>query len=341
MSETIYQIYDKLIKKILTLSSTAIINLINGLFGTDYPPDSTITYNWTEFEDNQLKRILADTIITINGQYSYHIEAQMTKDHNITLRMFEYGFSHALRTAKEIDGIYHVNFPAPIVIYLYYEGDVPDEYLLQIDFASQKTVEYKFPTFCLPDTSAEELSQKKMVVLIPFHLLKLRKIMEKERSEENLEALKNLLQHDILGSINDNLRAGNITIADAQQLKSYTHLLYNHLYSHYAEMENFNDMMDESIMTDADIIVKECEERFEERLNQALHDKDGIIAQMDNLIAEKDNTIAEKDNTIAEKDNLIKKKNNSIAEKDNTIAEKEKEILLLKQKIAELEGAKK
>lgn len=69
----IYQIYDKVFKKILTLSSTAVINLINGLFDTDYPTDSTITYNWTEFTDDNLRRILADTILTINGSNSYHL----------------------------------------------------------------------------------------------------------------------------------------------------------------------------------------------------------------------------------------------------------------------------
>ncbi len=72
----ITQIYDKTIKKILTLSSTAVVNLINGLFDTDYPPDSSITYNWTEFNNDNLKRILADTILTINGSHSYHILKQ-------------------------------------------------------------------------------------------------------------------------------------------------------------------------------------------------------------------------------------------------------------------------
>ncbi|MCM1180196.1 MAG: hypothetical protein NC347_08075, partial [Clostridium sp.] len=93
--QKITQIYDKTVKKILTLSSTAVVNLINGLFDTDYPLDSTITYNWTEFTNDNLKRILADTILTINGKNSYHIEAQMEKDETIIFRVFEYGYRHA------------------------------------------------------------------------------------------------------------------------------------------------------------------------------------------------------------------------------------------------------
>jgi hypothetical protein len=92
MQEKIFQIYDKTFKKVLTLSSTAVINMINGLFGTNYPLDSTITYNWTEFEDDKLKKVLADTIITINNCHSYHMEAQIEKDDNIVFRVFEYGF---------------------------------------------------------------------------------------------------------------------------------------------------------------------------------------------------------------------------------------------------------
>lgn len=43
MESTIYQIYDKMFKKILTLSSLSVVNLINGLFGTDYPKDSKVS----------------------------------------------------------------------------------------------------------------------------------------------------------------------------------------------------------------------------------------------------------------------------------------------------------
>ena len=79
----IYQLYDNAFKRILTLSDKAVINLINGLFGTDYPTDSKITYNWTEHEDKDLKKTLSDSILTINGRESYHIEAQITKDEEI------------------------------------------------------------------------------------------------------------------------------------------------------------------------------------------------------------------------------------------------------------------
>lgn len=107
-----------------------------------------------------------------------------------------------------------------------------------------------------------------MIILIPFQLLKLRKLLKKDRSEENLNALKNLIQNDIIGSINVNLELGNITANDAQKLRRLTHRLYEHIYSHYREMEELNDMTDESLILDIDIIEKKHEEELLEKDNK-------------------------------------------------------------------------
>ena len=99
MKETTYQIYDKIFKRVLTLSAKAVVNLINGLFNTDYLENSTVDYQWTEFENNKLKKTLADTIVVVNKKYSYHMEAQMTEDEEIVFRVFDYSYAHASVTA--------------------------------------------------------------------------------------------------------------------------------------------------------------------------------------------------------------------------------------------------
>lgn len=60
--------------------SKAVTNLINSLFGTNYPEDSTITYNWTENETDNLNRTLANTILTINHHLRIDLEVQVTKE---------------------------------------------------------------------------------------------------------------------------------------------------------------------------------------------------------------------------------------------------------------------
>ncbi len=301
MSNTIFHVYDKIFKKILTLSSTAVVNLINGLFDTDYPVNSTVTYNWTEFENDELKRILADTILTINGKYSYHLEAQMTEDEEIIFRVFEYGYRHADRNRRyaidlitdsdgriqpdSIESGCEIIFPEPKIIYLCSPQRTPDIYTLKLNFASQGSFLYKVSTFKFLEISLEELNQKKMIILIPFQLLKLRELLKKERSKENLEALKTLIQNDIIGSIETNLQLGNITEGDARRLRRLTHRLYQHIYSHYEEMEALNVITDESLMLDIDIIEKQHEEELAEKLAE----KDKLIEQ---VTAEKEAEIA-------------------------------------------------
>ena len=249
-------IYDKMFKKVLTLSSRAVINFINGLFETEYSTDAKVTYNWTEFHDDNLKKTLADTIVTIDGCHSYHIEAQRYQDETIVFRVFEYGYRHAERYKELNDNKSYLHFPEPKIIYLYAEGDIPETYTLVLDFGMQGSFEYQVSTIQLESISVDELNQKKMIILIPFYLLSLHKIIKRKRSKENLEQLKRLIFNDILGSIEMNHEYGNITMDDADRLRNLTKELYYYLYSHYEEMEEINDMTDESLILEYDIFLK-------------------------------------------------------------------------------------
>ena len=229
----IYQIYDKAFKRILTLSEKTVINLINGLFDTDYPTDSKITYNWTEHEDKDLKRTLADSILTINGRDSYHIEAQMTEDEEIVFRFIEYGFGHAYKNRTFVSGGERMVFPRPCILYLD-EGKkdkVPDEYTLTLLFENQGEFAYKVPLVKLQNMSVEELNDKKLIALLPFQLLKLRKKIENLRTEENLEELQNFVVDDIIDSIYKNEAVGNISYSDALDLIELTTKLYMKIFS--------------------------------------------------------------------------------------------------------------
>ena len=294
-SEQVYQIFDKVFKKVLTLSAKAIVNLINGLFGTDYPLDSEITYNWTEFEDDRLHKILADTILTIDHTHSYHLEAQMEKDNSIVFRVFEYGFQHASRTrvmdAKQ--GKYELTFPDPVIIYLYYEGKVPDYYTLSLK-RNDKTVigEYTVPVVKLPEISAEELNERKMIVLLPFHVLKCRNLIKKGQPIATSQ-LKSILENDIINCINENVKLGNIIQEDAYKLIRYLTSLCRYLGNHQKELEAMIDMTDESFMTEVDYICESYQE---------------IIAEKDEKLAEKDEKLAEQGEKLAEQDEILAKK---------------------------------
>ena len=125
-----------------------------------------------------------------------------------------------------------------------------------MDFGTKGKFEYQVSTIQLESISVNELNQKKMIILIPFYLLSLHKIIKKKRSKETLEQLKRLIFNDILGSIEMNHEYGNITMDDADRLRNLTKELYYYLYSHYEEMEEINDMTDESLILEYDIFLK-------------------------------------------------------------------------------------
>ena len=263
----IHQIYDKAFKRILTLSDKAVINLINGLFGTDYPTNSKITYNWTEHEDKDLKRTLSDSILTINDRDIYHIEAQITEDEEIVFRVFEYGFGHAYKNRTYENGNEAMIFPRPCIVYLD-EGKkdkIPDEYTLVLKFEDQGEFSYKVPVFKLQNISLQELNDKKLIALLPFLLLKLRKKIERIRSKENMEELQKLVMNDIMSNIDRNVEVGNISSTDGMDLKALTSILYMQIYSKYQEMEDFTmRLYDQSLELPSDKYEKTVEELEEE-----------------------------------------------------------------------------
>ncbi len=263
----IAHIYDHTFKKILTLSSRAVIGLINGLFDTEYPLDSTITYNWTEHHDDNLKKTLADTIITINQSWSYHMEAQMYEDEEIEFRVFDYSYAHALKSRNDADVLH---FPEPRIIYLYNHKNVSDTKEILLDFGTQGTFTYRVPVFKLLEYTVEELSRKNMIILIPFMMLKLRDKIKKRRTMENMKALQTLIFDDIINIINKNQVLGNITSADANKLRGLIQKLYNHLYSHYKEFieGGLNDMMEDGLVLEADILEAELTEKITKRVTE-------------------------------------------------------------------------
>jgi hypothetical protein len=244
------------------------------------------------------------------------MEAQIDKDDSIVFRVFEYGFSHALRTRDDDKDSHVLKFPKPIIIYLDHKEPVPAEYELTLDFGEQGEFCYRVPALDFQNISIEELNEKKLIILIPFHLLKLRHIMQKERTEENKQALIHLIQDDIIGSINNNLEAGNITREDAYKLYTYTKILYHQIYSRYKELEDVSDMTDESYMTEADLIYEEIH-----KLEAEITEKDTALAEKDTALAEKDTALAEKDTALAEKETALAEKEVALADKDAALAQ--------------------
>ena len=113
------QIFDLILKRLLRLSGPAVIQFINGLFGTNHPQDGTVEYPNTEYVSQKLRRLMSDIVVVINGVHVYHLEAEIKDDESIVIRMFEYDFAQALSTKTVSDGgeKITIKFPNARIIY--------------------------------------------------------------------------------------------------------------------------------------------------------------------------------------------------------------------------------
>lgn len=267
-----HTIFDRVAKRCLSLSPKTTIRLIHGLYGTDYPLDSPVEYNWTEHTSDDLRRTLADTIITVGTVKSYHVEFQMSEDGDLILRMFEYGHRHAV---TKRGGKMELHFPNPLILYLYEDCRAPDTLELPVIFGDQGSFTYRVPVIRYQELSREELARRNLLALVPFQLLKLRKRIQKERSAENIEALKSLITDDIIGSINNGLTEEVITASEGQKLKLMALQIYRRLFSKYKEegsMKEIDDMTEEAMILEIDIIEQRHRRELEnsERKFQAM-----------------------------------------------------------------------
>ena len=251
--EEISHIYDKILKRILMLSSIAVINLINGLFKTNFPLDSKMVYNWTEGIDDDLGKTISDTILTIhaNGEvYRFHIEIESayrhTNDFSIVLRVFDYGYRDALKYRETGRDKIKLKFPKPKIILLDNNSNSPNEVTLELDFGDSGTINFTVPTLKVLDYNIDELNAQRMGTLLPLYLLKLRQQIEKavaqgkdvDAMRKNAQALKNLINDGILKGITEYEKAGNIDSYDAYVLAGLVKKLYNHLYGDIKEFED-------------------------------------------------------------------------------------------------------
>ena len=316
-----YDIFDRIFKRIITLSSSTVISFINGIFEEDYPLDSELTYNWTESVDDKLRKTIADTIITINKSDSFHIEAQMYKDDNsIMLRMFDYGYNHSKKRPEDIyddDGVrcgVRLKFPKQVVIYLDSSKHIPDSYIITLVVEGGKEFSYSVPTIKFQDAEMSEVIRKHMIILLPFKLLKIRERFKKEyesytengdneRLKNIVQELRDIYERDIIKTIEASFKNEEISRHDMEVLIKLTIRLFDHLYSKYSSLEEVDNMLyDQSLDLDIDRYMDRIEE-----LEEEMSKKDEAIAKKDKTIAKKDKTIAEKDNMLAENAELISK----------------------------------
>lgn len=187
-------IFDDVFRTFVYKMPQLVVPLINEAFGTDYPDDVKIERLQNEsFGSNAEDERITDTYLKIAG-HIYHIECQSNEDGVMILRMIEYDFRIALDSASETDELVTVRFPKSFILYLWgtakRKNKDSHELKARVIFPNDAELTYTVPRINLSDYDRDEIFKKKLIMLLPFYILKYEKSFKYiEKDEAKLNAV--------------------------------------------------------------------------------------------------------------------------------------------------------
>ena len=248
----ISQVFDRSFKRLMAVSSPTIVLFINGIFGTNYPLDTPVSQLSTEYVTDSLDKFFADILLLV-GNDKYLVEAQMTDDKEMALRIFNYGYLDAVKNRTvEDDNVIRVRLPRCIVIYLEPSNSTPDELTVELEFPDNTLHRLTVPTIRFLDYSIAELEERNMTLLLPFYLLKLRKQVKAAEESGRLKELSPVvasLVEDISKAIARSEQRGHISASDARAILEMMGKLYNNIYGEYSDFKEAKIMINDMMLT--------------------------------------------------------------------------------------------
>jgi len=163
-----------------------IIPVVNEMFQKKHSKKEKITVLNNEFFLNrqngeQVERI-TDTNFMI-GSDRYHLECQSTADGTIMYRVFEYDSQIALQDSEMRKDKLIVKFPSTAVLYLRHNQRTPDQMMMEIRVPGA-TCSYPVPILKVQNYTIEDIFEKDLLFLIPFHLFAYEKDFQEYESDE-------------------------------------------------------------------------------------------------------------------------------------------------------------
>lgn len=147
-----------------------LIPFINEVFGRNYSESNEIVRFSSEHEGH--KGTVVDDSVFRLGDKIYHIECQSKADSNMVVRMIEYDFAIALEDALSRGKPYRLEFPASCVLYLRHTSATPDALSIEVVLPNDDTFDYSVRVFKAQAVGKEELFQKRLLILLPYYLMR-------------------------------------------------------------------------------------------------------------------------------------------------------------------------
>lgn len=326
-----YHFFDRMMKKALHLSSECVVDFINGLYQKDYDRDHTvIRYLNTEFIQENMDERRADMILELNRTDKYHIEIQIGEDKSMTLRMMEYGYEEAKQHREEHPNKVVLRFAEPKVIFLQHTKTTPDRMTVELHFPKEKIITYDIETLKALKLNPQELARQRLYILVPFQVLRTRKIasanITSEQKEKLLKHYENTMKQCII-SLKELHKEGVIPQKDYLELNYMLQEVNNYLYRDVKEIQEgrMMEMVAEEIISYADMVeARGYEQGMEQGYEQGIIVAAVKMIQKGHQYEETIETLGLKKDDIKRVDELLKEQRESAKETKQTVKQAKK-----------------
>lgn len=214
--------YDDAFRTLLVKCPTLAIPLINEVFHEKYELWEKVNVFHNEFfvGNRHQKERITDSHICI-GDKRYHAECQSSTDGTITVRLFEYDTQIAAESAQMEEGKAVFTFPYSTLLYLRCPVGTPRT--IQMTYkVPNGCISYEIPVLKVSEYTADEILEKELYFLIPFHIFAYEKELEKINND--FKKLENLLwvYRRFTEVLQQKVKEGRLTEYERQVIKDMT-----------------------------------------------------------------------------------------------------------------------
>ncbi|KUO71084.1 MAG: hypothetical protein APF81_19855 [Desulfosporosinus sp. BRH_c37] len=276
---------DEILKSLFTVSSKALIYMLNSLFKENYAVEVTeVSFASNEFVDDEYNILRGDLFLKLSDAGKsdhYHIEIQTLNDDSMVIRMLEYGISKAKEIAKyegdPEETVFYI--PKQLVIFIEQNLSIKDELRLRLIFPDGQEVNYRVPVMKYWEYSKEKIIEQRLYPLLPLQVFKLRYQMEKIKNRKNHteQELRKIIQiaQRIVETISYEavrlFQAAEIDGEDLHKILLANEELFRYLNSRYVNDTKLNEEVLSMTRTLYDPIVAE-KAKLEGKLEGKLED---------------------------------------------------------------------
>jgi predicted transposase/invertase (TIGR01784 family) len=252
--EKVYQVFDKSFKRILQEASPGtVVSFINGLFDTDFMPDSEVIFLNNESVREDLGGICSDMLMSVNRAHLFHIEAEIDPELNMALRMFDYGYAAALKRRKVgTDGVITLDFPKARALYWETTKKTPDTLTLRLIFPDDSVHNFRVETFKVLEHDLKDMERLRLDLLLPFQILKFRNRIKSADSRQAVAPELTAELKRLVGMAVELREKGILTANDELVIIGQIEILYNQIYTPYGEFMEAKKVIDEMVMSSID-----------------------------------------------------------------------------------------